>query len=206
MKKIIYLLIILLVLSFSISYSDESLISGDDKEMISGEEMINEITKNGGIVSLEYSVDEQKTLDNVPTISCKSAYVVEPITGKVLYEKNAHEKMFPASTTKILTALLTMEKCQMTDKVTISQNAISQVPEGYTNAKLKAGEELSVKDLLYCLLLPSANEVAIALAEHISGSIEAFSELANSRAEELGCETLHFINPNGVHAKVSKFF
>ncbi len=198
-KYFVNLVVIFTIIAVTIAFANEDDILGA-QNMESGELInYNNISHDNAQISLTYQPNEQKVIDNVPTISCKSAYVVEPITGKVLYEKNAHEKMFPASTTKILTALLAMENCQMTDKVTISQNAISQVPEGYTNAKLKAGEELSVKDLLYCLLLPSANEVAIALAEHISGSIEAFSELANSRAEELGCETLHFINPNGVH-------
>ena len=150
-------------------------------------------------VAVEYKQEEQKVLDNAPEIGCKSAYVVEPLTGKIMYEKAAHEKMYPASTTKILTALLALENCQPTDIVTVSQNAIDLVPEGYTNAKLKAGEQLSVEDLLYCILLPSANEAANALAEHIGGSIDAFVELANNRAKELGCETLHFVNPNGVH-------
>ena len=150
-------------------------------------------------VTSKYVQEEQKQLENVPTIGCKAFYVAEPTTGKVFYEKNAHEKMYPASTTKILTALLVMEKCQLTDKAKVSKNSISLVPEGYSNAALKVGEELTVKDLLYALLVPSANEAANVLAEHVSGSVEAFAELCNNRAKELGCENLHFVNPNGIH-------
>lgn len=150
-------------------------------------------------ITLKYERDEQKVLNNVPQIGCKAAYVAEPTTGKIIYEKNAHEKMYPASTTKILTALVVMEKCELTDTAVVSQNALDLVPEGYSNAQLKSGEELSISDLLYALLIPSANEAANVLAEHVSGSVEAFAELCNNRAKELGCETLHFVNPNGLH-------
>lgn len=150
-------------------------------------------------ITLKYKQDEQKIIENVPKIGCKAAYIVEPVSGKIIYEKNAHEKMYPASTTKILTALIAIEKCEMTDVAVVSRNAINLVPEGYSNAKLQVGERLSISDLLYVLLVPSANEAANVIAEHISGSVEAFAELCNSRAKDLGCETLHFTNPNGLH-------
>lgn len=92
-----------------------------------------------------------------------------------------------------------MEKCQLTDKANVSKKAISLVPEGYSNANLVAGEEIDIKTLLYALLIPSANEAANVLAEHVSGSVESFAELCNNRAKELGCENLHFVNPNGIH-------
>ena len=150
-------------------------------------------------VAFKYNKDEQKVLDNIPKIGCKAAYIAEPTTGKVIYEKNAHEKMYPASTTKILTALLVMEKCKLTDKAIVSKKAIDLVPEGYSNPVIKVGEELSVSDLLYILLIPSSNEAANVLAEHVSGSVEEFAKLCNDRAKELGCENLHFVNPNGIH-------
>jgi D-alanyl-D-alanine carboxypeptidase (penicillin-binding protein 5/6) len=157
------------------------------------------VVSNDSNYTLAYKKDEQKIFDNYPTIGCKAAFVANPKTGKILYEKNAHEKMFPASTTKVLTALITLERCSLTDKVIISKNAISLVPDGYSDAKLQAGEEFTILELLYALLLPSANEAANALAEHISGSVEAFAELSNKRAKELGCEMVHFVNPNGIH-------
>ena len=158
-------------------------------------------SENKSGIILKYNKDEQKILENTPKIGCKAAYIAEPTTGKVIYEKNAHEKMYPASTTKILTALVVLEKCQLTDKAIVSKNAINLVPSGYSNAKLQAGEELSISDLLYALLIPSANEAANVLAEHVSGSVEAFAELCNNRAKELGCETVHFVNPNGLHSE-----
>lgn len=149
----------------------------------------------------EYRKEEQKTLDNIPEIGCKAAYVANPETGKVIYEKNAHEAMYPASTTKILTALVVLENCELTDKAVVSKHALELVPSDYTNAKLKVGEEHDIKTLLYALMLPSANEAANVLAEHVSGSVEAFVELCNKRAKELGCENLHFVNTNGMHDK-----
>ena len=156
-------------------------------------------SKNQANVTFKYNPEEQKEVEGIPEIGCKAAYIAEPITGKVLYEKNSHEKMYPASTTKILTALLALEKCQLTDTAVVSQQAIDIVPEGYSNANLKAGETHTINDLLYALLLPSANEAANVLAEHISGSVEEFAELCNNRAAELGCENLHFTNANGLH-------
>ena len=150
-------------------------------------------------VTFEYIKTEQEAPDDVPDIGCKAAYLADPVSGKIFYEKNAHEKMYPASTTKILTALLVLENCRPDDIVIVSRHAIELRPAGYTSANLKAGERLSVYTLLQALLIPSANEAAYALAEHVSGSVEAFASLCNSRARELGCETLHFVNPNGVH-------
>ena len=149
--------------------------------------------------SLKYKKENQKVLKNSPQIGCKAAYVADQNTGKVLYEKNSHEVMYPASTTKILTALVVLENCKLTDKAVVSQNAIDLVPAGYSKADLIAGEELSILDLLYALLVPSANEAANVLAEHVSGSVEAFARVCNKRAKELGCENLHFVNPNGIH-------
>lgn len=150
-------------------------------------------------LTFEYRPDEQAASPNAPEIGCEAAYVADPISGKVFYEKNAHEKRYPASTTKILTALLVLENCNVEEEAIVSQRAIDLMPEGYSNANLQPGETLSVYTLLQALLIPSANEAAYALAEHVSGSVEAFAKLCNQRAAELGCENLHFVNPNGVH-------
>ncbi len=150
-------------------------------------------------VTFDYARGEQQAPDNIPEIGCRAAYIADPVSGKVFYEKNAHEKMYPASTTKILTALLVLENCEADDIVTVSRRAVEMRPDGYTSANLQPGERLSVYTLLQALLIPSANEAAYALAEHVSGSVAAFADLCNARAAQLGCETLHFVNPNGVH-------
>lgn len=182
-KNLLISFLILLMILFPISVYAKDNTSSDSKANI----------------TLEYNQEDQKLLENIPEVGCKAVFVANPVTGKIIYEKNAHEKMYPASTTKILTALVAMEKCEMTDTAIVSQHALDLVPEGYSNAKLQAGEEHTIKDLLYALLLPSANEAANVLAEHVSGSVEEFAELCNKRAKELGCETLHFVNANGLH-------
>lgn len=138
--------------------------------------------------------------DNLKTY-CPSCILIEANTGKILYEKNANDVRFPASTTKIMTAILTVENCNLDDVATVSHNAVYSIPYDYTHASLKEGEELTIEQLLYALMIPSANDAAIVLAEHISGSVEEFAKLMNKRAEELGCKNTHFVNPNGIHSK-----
>lgn len=133
------------------------------------------------------------------SIKSKAAILVEVSTGRILYEKNSTEKMWPASTTKIMTAILTIEKCNLDDIVTVSETAISNIPSGYVTCDLQVGEEISVKDLLNALMIVSANDAAYVLAEHVGGSVVEFADLMNQKARELGCTGTHFVNPNGVH-------
>ncbi len=136
--------------------------------------------------------------DNLTTNS-DSIILMDAKTGNILYSKNAFEKKYPASTTKLMTAILTLENCKLTDVVTVSHNAIFSIPIGYSHASLQEGEELTVEELLNVLLIPSANDAAVALAEHIAGSVENFATMMNNKAKELGCLNTNFINPNGVH-------
>lgn len=133
------------------------------------------------------------------SIKSKAAILVEVSTGRILYEKNSTQKMWPASTTKIMTAILTIEKCNLDDIVIVSESAISNIPSGYVTCDLQVGEEISVKDLLNALMIVSANDAAYVLAEHVGGSIIEFSDLMNQKARELGCTGTHFVNPNGIH-------
>lgn len=137
-----------------------------------------------------------------PAIGAESAILIEAETGAVLYEKNIHESLYPASITKILTALITMEKCSLDEVVTYSNEAVNSIDwQTDSNIGIKAGEQITVEQSLYGLLVGSANEVANALAEHISGSTQEFAKLMNQRAEELGCVDSHFSNPNGIFAE-----
>lgn len=120
-------------------------------------------------------------------------------SDRILYSKNENEKMYPASTTKVMTAILTVENCDLDELATVSANAISSIPDGYTTANLQEGELLTIEQLLNVLLIHSANEAAVVLAEHIAGSVEAFSDMMNNKALELGCTNTHFVNPNGIH-------
>lgn len=134
-----------------------------------------------------------------PEIYSPSAIMVDGATGQVLYEKNSRERMYPASTTKLMTAMIVLESCGLDDKVTITEEAVSSVPETYMTADLQVGEVFTVDELLQILLIPSANDVANALACHVSGSIDAFADLMNNRAISLGANDTHFTNPSGVH-------
>lgn len=141
----------------------------------------------------------EKTDELEKNLSSEAVLLMETSTGKVVYEKNGYEKKYPASTTKIMTAILAIEHCNLNETATASEFAINSVPSGYSTANIQIGETLSVKDLLYALMLQSANESAVILAEHVSGSQEAFANLMNEKAKELGCKNTHFINPNGIH-------
>lgn len=132
-------------------------------------------------------------------IYAPSALLIEKISGDILYQKEAFTPMYPASTVKMMTAILAIEKCNLDEPVTISQNAISSVPSGYTMSNIQIGEILSVRDLLYALLVPSGNDAANALAEHIAGNVPTFANMMNEKAIQLGCQNTHFTNPNGVH-------
>ena len=132
-------------------------------------------------------------------INSPSAYLIESKTGRVLYEKNANEKMYPASTTKIMTAILTLENVNdLQEKATVSYENVFTVPAGYSVDTLKVGEELTIEELLYALLVKSSNEAANVLADYIAGSTESFATMMNSKAVELGCTGTNFVNPNGI--------
>jgi len=142
--------------------------------------------------------------DNM-NLDCKSALLMDYSTGKVIYEQNPHEKLAPASVTKIMTMLLLMEaldsgKISFEDKVTISPQASSKNNKG-TMLLLEAGEVRTLKELFYGIAVESANDACIAVAEHISGSEEEFVKLMNKRAKELGAMDSNFVNPNGLPAE-----
>lgn len=133
------------------------------------------------------------------TIYSPSAILIDSKSGDVIYEKNSNTPMYPASTTKVLTAIIAIESCSLDEKVTANPNAINAIKSGYTNAKIQSNEQLSMEDLLYALLLKSANEAANVIAEHIGGSTENFANIMNAKAIELGCKNTHFVNANGIH-------
>lgn len=133
-------------------------------------------------------------------LSAKSALLMEVATGTVLYEKNAHERLAPASVTKVMTMLLIMEaidsgKITLNDTVTASENAAAK---GGSQIYLKAGENMSVTDMLKSIAVSSANDCACAMAEHLAGSESAFVDMMNQRAAELGMADTHFVNCTGL--------
>ncbi|WPC42908.1 D-alanyl-D-alanine carboxypeptidase family protein [Clostridium sp. JS66] len=137
-----------------------------------------------------------------PTVSADSVVLMDAITGYVLYGKNEDSAYPPASTTKLMTALLTLEKCKLDDVVTVGKNP--PLVDG-SKIYLFEGEQLKVRDLLYGLMLQSGNDCAEALAEHIGGgSIDNFVVLMNKRALELGCRDTNFVNPSGLYNEKHK--
>lgn len=134
-----------------------------------------------------------------PEITASSGVVIDCFDGKILYEKNMNDKMYPASLTKVLTAILVVENSNMSDEVVVSQKAISNVEFGYLTANIKEGEILTVDQLLNLLLISSYNDVANVLAEHIGGTQENFVDMMNKKAKDIGCTNSNFVNCNGTH-------
>ena len=136
-----------------------------------------------------------------PEIGAEAAILMDINTGSILYAKNIHEHLYPASTTKILTCLLAVENAKLSDEVVFSDNAVHSVPSGGSNMGMDAGQSLPLEECLYGIMVGSANEAANAVAEHVAGSIPAFAQMMNARAKELGCQDSHFANANGLFDK-----
>lgn len=136
-------------------------------------------------------------------IEARAALLVDGATGTVLLDQDAHTKQYPASITKVMTALLVFEaidrgELRMDTPITASANSVAGLPDDASTADIVAGETLTVEQLLYCLLVVSANEVGNILAEAVSGSVANFVAQMNQRAQELGCENTHFVNTSGL--------
>lgn len=130
------------------------------------------------------------------TVDSEGAVLMDATTGKILYSKNPDEVLAPASTTKVMTALVVLENAKLDEKVTIGKNPAEV--DG-TRLGLIEGEVYTVNDLLHALLLLSGNDCAVALAEHVGGSIEGFANMMNEKAKELGANNTHFTNPSGLY-------
>lgn len=127
----------------------------------------------------------------------KSAVLMDADSGRVLYERNGYEQMAMASTTKIMTLIVTLENASLDDTVAVSAYAAS-MPDVQLN--MREGENYRLGDLVYSLMLESHNDSAVAIAEHVGGSVEGFAALMNQKAEEIGCENTYYITPNGLDA------
>lgn len=141
-----------------------------------------------------YNVKESKA---AVAVSADSAILIEATTGRVLFEQNAYEKRPMASTTKVMTAVLALEHCDLDDIVEVSDNASGV---GGSSIWLEVGEHMPLSDMLFGLMLSSGNDAAIAIAEHVAGSVDAFVQMMNNKATEIGAYNTHFANPNGLPA------
>lgn len=141
---------------------------------------------------------EAEKIEEPDNLYALAACLMDAETGRILYAKNADEKRANASTTKIMTLIVTLEQANLDDIVTVSKNAAKQ-PDVQLN--IKTDENYVLRDLCYSLMLESHNDSAVAIAEHVGGSVEGFAKLMNQKAEEIGCENTYFITPNGLDAK-----
>ena len=135
-----------------------------------------------------------------PAIESASAVVMDMDTGIYLYSKQATEKMYPASTTKIMTTLLLLENCDLDDTITFSE-IVYDLEEGSSHLGIQPGEEMTIRDAAYGIMLASANDISNGIAEYIGGSLSGFADLMNAKAQELGCVNTHFSNPHGLYSE-----
>ncbi len=161
-----------------------------------------EITKEERIAANQALAVQSNEITDWPTgpvVSAESAILMEADTGTILYAKNIHKQQYPASTTKILTTLIAIEQCSMDELVSFSEDAVFDIDRGSNHIAIDVGEKLTMEECLNAILIRSANEVSLAVAEHISGgSWEDFAPIMNARAKELGCLNSNFFNPNGL--------
>ena len=155
------------------------------------------------LTATPFAAAKEPTLPEDPDIQAKAALLVDANTGAIVYAKNEHQELYPASLTKIMTALLVVEaidkgQLSLDQEVTASSTIESLDTDGST-ANIKPGEIMTVEQLLYCMLVVSANEACVILAEAVSGSVDAFVDQMNEKAQALGCENTHFVNPTGLH-------
>lgn len=138
-------------------------------------------------------------IENSPDISASSAILMDMDTGKILYSKNENERHYPASITKILTTLIALEYNKPQDIITFSEDAVFGIDRSSSNLAMDVGEQITMQDALYSIMLMSANEVSSAVAEHIGGSVENFAKMMNQRAKQAGAINSNFKNPHGLH-------
>lgn len=134
-----------------------------------------------------------------PTVSAQSAILMEANTGTILYAKNIDEKAYPASTTKIMTCLIAAENSSLHETVSFSHDAVFSLESGSSNIGIDPGEAMPMEECYYGIMVASANEVANAVAEHVAGSMDAFADMMNQKAGDLGCKNTHFVNAHGLY-------
>ena len=199
MKKISVLLLIICFLICSVpinSLAEELQIPEESTSIVD-----MSVDANSAVESGSFSLDALNPLLGTEKIvkNVRSAIVYEANSQTLMYAWDPDTQMYPASLVKLLTALIAVEKGSLDDVVTVSQEAISSVPHDAVSAKLLPDEKLTLEDLLYCILLGSANDAAAVVAEHISGSQNAFVSEMNRYAQELGCADTTFTNVHGLH-------
>ena len=160
-----------------------------------------DVTGDASVTSGCSTIDGMQALvtDSSIAKTAKGAFLYDMATGTVIYAKNPDAKLYPASLTKVMTALIALENADLDEMVTVSVAAVSDMDPEATLANLIPGEEMSMENLLYCLMVESANDAGAVIAEHVAGSHAAFAEMMNRKAAQLGCTGPHFTNAHGLH-------
>lgn len=184
--KILKIFLLTLVLIYSLT---PCILADDNNEILDDNSTINS--------QIVETLETSSTKTNLPDINSRAAIVIDRATNTILYGKNENEHRKMASTTKIMTCLLVIENCNLSETIEVSKKSAGT---GGSRLGLKTGDKITINDLLYGLMLCSGNDTAVALAEHIGGSIEGFAEIMNNRAKELGLENTHFVTPHGLDA------
>ncbi len=187
-RKVLLFFILLFLLSPHIVYADDI----DESEETPETDIIETTTSTESVESSASAISEL-------SINSRAYVVLDRNSNRVLLGKNENERRKMASTTKIMTAILTIENGNLNDVVTVPAEAISNIPAGYSIADLKTNEQLTVDQLLQLLMVHSANDAANVLAFYVDGSIEAFANRMNQKLSELGLNDSHFTNPSGIH-------
>lgn len=156
----------------------------------------NDDMANAFAENLSVIIDEEAYTDSL--VNAEAAGVFALDSPVAVYSKNAFERLYPASTTKVMTALIAIKYGNLSDKVVVTEDAMI-TEAGATLCNIKVGDVLTLEQLLYGLMLPSGNDAGAAIAIHMSGTVEAFSELMNQEAEKLGATGTHFMNPHGLN-------
>lgn len=200
-RKTIFFLCFFLIYSLITVVPNLNAVSASAAVVWTGETARNgQVAQNEQIVQNEQAAQKEEaaqTQQEELRLYAKAALLMDASNNRVLYEKNGYEVLPMASTTKIMTAILALEYGNLEDSVTVSARAAS-MPKVHLG--MKEGETYKLKDLLFSLMLESHNDSAVAIAEHIGGSVEGFAEMMNQKARDLGCENTYFITPNGLDA------
>lgn len=169
------------------------------KVLAAPEESIDYIALAEERKSLPIQSNQVENWPSGPEIGAQAAILMEANTGVILYAKNIHQRLYPASTTKLLTCLLAVENAKLDEMVTFSHDAVFSLEVGSSNMGIDERQALTMEECLYGILVASANEVANAVAEYVGGSMDAFADMMNEKAAELGCTDTHFVNAHGLY-------
>lgn len=183
-KRPISSLVLLLLGLFSLGFGPPKLIESDSPEL--------------PIYQHQLPIIRQCT---PPEVVAKAALIMDATTGKVVFQRNAHQRLAPASTTKVMTAIVALEEGALSDKVVIQERHLAENPFDESVMGLMPGDVVTLEDLLWGLLLPSGNDAARAIADHIGGSMDEFVEMMNEKASVLGLKDTHFANSHGLDEK-----